>query len=84
MIGVDYVYPNFTNCSEPNLAVACPNFGTNMGPFLYTLGGTASYTYSSVGREYRPIAFSGGNSEQRSYQSSNLTTASGYPDPATI
>lgn len=76
--------PNFTNFSEPDLIVAGPNFGTNLGPFLYTLSGTAGYTYSSVGRGYPAIAFSGGNSEQRSYQWINQTTPSGYPDPATI
>ena len=55
-----------------------------MGPFLYTLSGTAGYTYSSVGRGIPAIAFSGGNGDQRSYQWINATTPSGYPDPATI
>ena len=83
-VGLDYVIPNFTNFKEPDLVVAGPNFGTNLGPFLYTLSGTAGYTYASVGRGYPAIAFSGGNSEQRSYQWINKTTASGHPDPATI
>lgn len=56
----------------------------NLGPFLYTLSGTAGYTYASVGRGYPAIAFSGGNTEQRSYQWINKTTPSGYADPATI
>ncbi|KAF2170511.1 hypothetical protein M409DRAFT_64222 [Zasmidium cellare ATCC 36951] len=83
-VGLDYVIPNFTNFSHPDLVIAGPNFGTNLGPFLYTLSGTAGYTYASVGRGYPAIAFSGGNSEQRSYQWINQTTASGHPDPATI
>lgn len=83
-VGLDYVLPNFYNFSKPDLVVAGPNFGTNLGPFLYTLSGTAGYTYASVGRGYPAIAFSGGNSEQRSYQWINKTTASGAPDPATI
>lgn len=83
-MGLDYVIPNFTDFKEPDLVVPGPNFGTNLGPFLYTLSGTAGYTYGSVGRGYPAIAFSGGNSEQRSYQWINKTTASGHPDPATI
>ncbi|PIA97958.1 Acid phosphatase [Cercospora beticola] len=83
-VGLDYVLPNFTNFTEPDLVVAGPNFGLNLGPFLYTLSGTAGYTYASVGRGYPAIAFSGGNSEQRSYQWMNKTTPSGHPDPATI
>ncbi|KAI5361359.1 putative survival protein SurE [Septoria linicola] len=83
-VGLDYVIPNFTNFKEPDLVVAGPNFGLNLGRFLYTLSGTAGYTYSSVGRGYPAIAFSGGNSEQRSYTWINQTTASGHPDSATI
>lgn len=41
-------------------------------------------TYSAVGRGLPGIAFSGGNSEQRSYTWINKTTPSGSPDPATI
>lgn len=37
-----------------------------------------------MGRNIPGIAFSGGNSEQRSYTWINKTTASGHPDPATI
>ncbi|KAF7198094.1 Acid phosphatase [Pseudocercospora fuligena] len=83
-VGLDYVLPNFSNFKEPDLVVAGPNFGLNLGPFLYTLSGTAGYTYASVGRGYPAIAFSGGNPEQRSYTWINKTTASGHPDPATI
>jgi len=41
-------------------------------------------TYAAVGRGIPGIAFSGGNSEQRSYTWINATTASGHADPATI
>lgn len=41
-------------------------------------------TYSAIGRGIPGIAFSGGNSEQRSYTWINKTTPSGSPDPATI
>lgn len=60
-VGIDYVVPNHTNFSSIDLVVAGPNFGTNLGPFLYTLSGTAGYTYSSVGRGSPAITFSGGN-----------------------
>lgn len=83
-VGLDYVLPNHASFKEPDLVVAGPNFGDNLGPFLYTLSGTAGYTYASVGRGYPAIAFSGGNPEQRSYTWINKTTASGFPDPATI
>ncbi|KAI7369184.1 MFS general substrate transporter [Hortaea werneckii] len=83
-VGLDYVLPNFANFTTPDLVVAGPNYGDNLGAFLYTLSGTAGYTYSSVGRGIPAIAFSGGNGEQRSYAWINETTESGYPDPATI
>ena len=41
-------------------------------------------TYAAIGRNIPGIAFSGGNSEQRSYTWINETTPSGYPDPATV
>jgi len=66
-VGLDYVLPNFANFTTPDLVVAGPNYGDNLGAFLYTLSGTAGYTYSSVGRGIPAIAFSGGNGEQRSY-----------------
>lgn len=83
-VALDFVLPNYYDNRTIDLVVAGPNFGTNLGPFLYTLSGTAGYTYSSVGRGYPAISFSGGNGEQRSYQWINQTTPSGYPDPATI
>lgn len=83
-VGIDYVLPNFGPFKEPDLVVAGPNFGNNLGTFFYTLSGTAGYTYTSIGRGYPGIMFSGGNTEQRSYEWINKTTASGHPDPATI
>jgi 5'-nucleotidase len=40
-VGLDYVLPNFANFSVPDLVVTGPNFGTNLGPFVWTLSGTA-------------------------------------------
>lgn len=67
-----------------DLLVAGPNFGGNLGPFLYTLSGTIGATYTAVERNIPAIAFSAGNSGLRSYTEINKTTPSGYPDPATI
>ncbi|KIX94416.1 uncharacterized protein Z520_09802 [Fonsecaea multimorphosa CBS 102226] len=83
-VALDYVLPTFYNNRSIDLFVAGPNFGLNQGYFLYTLSGTIGATYAAIGRNIPGIAFSGGNSEQRSYTWINKTTASGYPDPATI
>ncbi|KAI9839211.1 MAG: hypothetical protein M1819_003204 [Sarea resinae] len=81
---LDYVVPNYWNGKKPDLVVGGPNFGDNAGPVLYTLSGTIGGTYSAVSRGYPGIAFSAGNTGQRSYKQLNKSTASGYPDPATI
>lgn len=81
---LDYVVPNYWNGTKPDLLVSGPNFGDNLGPFLYTLSGTIGATYAAVERSLPAIAFSGGNGGQRSYKEINKTTLSGYPDPATV
>ncbi|OAG37210.1 hypothetical protein AYO21_08628 [Fonsecaea monophora] len=83
-VALDHVLPLFYDNKTIDLYVGGPNYGTNVGSFLYTLSGTMGGTYAAVGRGYPAIAFSGGNSEQRAYTWINATTASGHPDPATI
>lgn len=83
-VALDYVIPKYWSNRTIDLFVAGPNFGDNLGSFLYTLSGTMGATYAAVGRGLPGIAFSGGNSEQRSYKWINATTPSGAPDPATI
>lgn len=83
-VALDFVLPKYYDNRTTDLFVGGPNFGGNLGPFLYTLSGTMGGTYSAVTRGIPGIAFSGGNSEQRSYQWINQTTKSGYPDPATV
>jgi 5'-nucleotidase len=83
-VALDYVIPKYWSNRTIDLFVAGPNFGDNLGPFLYTLSGTMGATYAAVGRGLPGIAFSGGNSEQRSYKWINATTTSEKPDPATI
>ena len=41
---LDYVVPRFTKRSKVDLVVSGPNFGNNLGPFLYTLSGTTGAT----------------------------------------
>ena len=97
---LDYVVPKFTGWSIVDLLVAGPNFGTNLGPFLFTLSGTIGATYvhqsfgvlsnlftfryAAVERGIPAIAFNAGNPLQRSYRDIEVTTQSGAPDPATI
>ncbi|EHY55841.1 hypothetical protein HRR83_006775 [Exophiala dermatitidis] len=83
-VALDYVIPNFYDNRTIDLYLGGPNFGLNPGPFYYTLSGTIGGTYAAIQRNIPAIAFSGANSEQRSYTWINKTTASGHPDPATI
>ncbi|MCJ1238662.1 hypothetical protein MMC14_006653 [Varicellaria rhodocarpa] len=83
-VALDYVVPRYTNWTHVDLLVAGPNFGDNLGPFLYTLSGTLGATYAAVGRNIPAIGFSAGNGGQRSFTNVTNITASGYPDPATI
>ena len=43
-VALDYVVPTYTNWTKVDLLVAGPNFGNNLGPFLYTLSGTIGAT----------------------------------------
>lgn len=83
-VALDYVLPRYYDNMTVDLYTGGPNYGANLGPFLYTLSGTMGGTYAAIGRGLPGIAFSGTNSEQRSYTWINATTASGHPDPATI
>lgn len=85
-VALDYVIPEFYQNRTIDLLVSGPNFGTNLGAFVWTLSGTAGAAYSAVSRNLPAIAFSAGNLAQRSYSEVNTTTetASGLADPATI
>lgn len=62
-VALDYVlprfYPNWTG--SPDLLLAGPNFGPNLGPFVYSLSGTLGATYAAVSRSVPGIALSGSN-----------------------
>ena len=83
-VALDYVLPNFADFSTPDIVMSGPNFGWNLGPFLYTVSGTIGATYTAVERGIPGIAFSGGYGIQTPYFSVNTTTAAGLKDPATI
>ncbi|POS71425.1 5'/3'-nucleotidase SurE [Diaporthe helianthi] len=61
-VALDYVLPNFANFTTPDLVVTGPNYGTNLGPFVWTLSGTAGAAYAATSRSIPAIAFSGSNS----------------------
>ncbi|KAL1632175.1 hypothetical protein SLS56_003909 [Neofusicoccum ribis] len=85
-VNLDFVMPRvWPNVTAPDLLVSGPNVGQNLGSFLYTLSGTMGATYAAVGRGVPAIALSASSvGGQRSYEWINATTASGYPDPATV
>ncbi|KAI0127308.1 survival protein sure-like phosphatase/nucleotidase [Xylariales sp. AK1849] len=61
-VALDYVLPNFANFSVPDLVVTGPNYGTNLGAFVWTLSGTAGAAYAATSRSIPAIAFSASNS----------------------
>ncbi|TVY90208.1 Acid phosphatase [Lachnellula willkommii] len=83
-VALDYVLPRYTNLTTFDLVLSGPNYGWNLGPFLYTLAGTLGATYTAVERGIPAIAISGGYSVQTPYYDVNTTTKAGLKDPATI
>ncbi|TVY13801.1 Acid phosphatase [Lachnellula arida] len=83
-VALDYVLPRYTNITTFDLVLSGPNYGWNLGPFLYTLAGTLGATYTAVERGIPAIAISGGYSVQTPYYDVNTTTKAGLKDPATI
>lgn len=84
IVALDYVLPNHANFSIPDLVLAGPNYGLNLGPFFYTLSGTIGATYAAIERGIPAIAYSAAYPVQTSYLLTNITTAAGLLDPATI
>jgi 5'-nucleotidase len=82
---LDYVVPNFWNGKQPDLFVNGPNFGTNIGEFMYAFSGTMAATYSAIGRGIPAISISADSyGPSRGYMKLQENTKSGFPDPATI
>ncbi|EFX02272.1 acid phosphatase [Grosmannia clavigera kw1407] len=83
-VALDHVLPLFGSFSKPDLVLAGPNVGLNLGPFLYTLSGTMGATYAAVDRGIPAISFSAAYSRQTPYYWTNTSTLAGLQDPATI
>jgi 5'-nucleotidase len=66
---LDYVIPKVWNGTKPDLFVAGPNEGLNLGPFLYSLSGTIGGTYAAIERGIPGVAFSAANSTHRGFLS---------------
>lgn len=60
-VALDYVLPRHYPGWVPDLALAGPNYGTNLGPFVYSLSGTLGATYAAISRSIPGIALSASN-----------------------
>jgi 5'-nucleotidase len=62
-VALDFVLPRYYEDWEgaPDLLVAGPNYGLNLGPFVYSLSGTVGATYAAVARSIPAIATSATN-----------------------
>lgn len=83
-VALDYILPRYTNLTTFDLVLSGPNYGLNLGPYLYTLAGTLGATYTAIDRGIPAIGISGGYSVQTPYFQVNTTTTAGLKDPATI
>src|ERR1700712_4300538 len=72
-VALDYILPRYTNLTTFDLMLAGPNYGWNLGPFLYTLAGTLGATYTAVERGIPAIGISGGYSVQTPHYWTNVT-----------
>lgn len=62
-VALDYVLPRHYPAwnQAPDLLTSGPNFGTNLGPFVFTLSGTLGAAYAAVERSIPALAFSASN-----------------------
>ncbi|CAK7203703.1 hypothetical protein SEUCBS139899_006447 [Sporothrix eucalyptigena] len=84
LVALDYVLPNHANFSVPDLVLAGPNYGLNVGPFLYSISGTLGATQTAIERGIPAIAFAGSYGTQTAYYDIKPSTSAGLQDPATI
>lgn len=61
------MFPKFADFKVPDLVATGPNYGTNLGPFVWTLSGTAGAAYAATERSIPAIALSASN-EALSYK----------------
>ncbi|EPE03842.1 acid phosphatase precursor [Ophiostoma piceae UAMH 11346] len=84
LVALDYVLPTYAGFSTPDLIMTGPNYGLNVGPFLYSISGTLGATMTALERGIPAIAFAAVYGTHTPYYSVNETTAAGLQDPATI
>ncbi|KFY48601.1 hypothetical protein V495_01197 [Pseudogymnoascus sp. VKM F-4514 (FW-929)] len=83
-VALDHILPLHAPFSVPDLFISGPNYGTNLGPFVFTLAGTLGAAYTAIERNIPAIAVSTGNSGATPHFWVNETTPAGLPDPFTI
>ncbi|KAJ4257969.1 hypothetical protein NW762_008106 [Fusarium torreyae] len=72
-VALDYVLPKFADFKVPDLVVTGPNYGTNLGGFVWTLSGTAGAAYAATHRGIPAIAISASNKEVPYFELTNRT-----------
>lgn len=78
-VALDWVLPRYYPSwkQTPDLFLGGPNYGTNLGAFVYSLSGTVGATYAAISRSIPGIALSASNSAVAYF---NVTNSS---NPAT-
>ncbi len=84
LVGIDYVLPKQANIAQPDLVLAGPNYGLNVGPYLYAISGTTGAAATAIARGIPAIAFSTNVNRHRPFYWTNASTPAGLQDPATI
>ncbi|KIH92796.1 5'-nucleotidase [Sporothrix brasiliensis 5110] len=84
LVALDYVLPKHANFSVPDLVLAGPNYGPNVGPFLYGISGTLGATQTAIARGIPALAFAGTYGTQTAYYDIQPSTKASLQDPATI
>lgn len=84
MVALDYVLPAHARFSTPDLLVAGPNFGNNVGTFAFTGSGTIGATYTAIYRGIPAIAFSGANAAASYTAVARNASNASHRDPATL
>ncbi|KAF9741637.1 hypothetical protein PMIN06_010556 [Paraphaeosphaeria minitans] len=72
-VALDYVLPRHYPGWTPDLALAGPNYGANLGAFVYSLSGTLGVAYAAVSRSVPAIALSASNSAVAYFNVTNST-----------
>ncbi|KAK2616216.1 hypothetical protein QQS21_000848 [Conoideocrella luteorostrata] len=72
-VALDYVLPRYADFKVPDLLLSGPNYGTNLGPFVWTLAGTAGASYAATARSIPSIAISGSNKKIAYFDIKNET-----------